>query len=367
MSEVVLVAPTAFKGTLTALEAARAMVAAVRDVFPDAVIISCPVSDGGDGFCEVLVEHLEGEYAAAVVTSASGEPIEVTYGWLPTDIAVIEMAKVSGLAMLGEGEPDPWHYTSRGVGELISTVLDRDPRRILIGAGGTATIDAGIGMMQALGVGFFDESGAGVPPGAEGVGYVSRVDRTFRDRRLGLVELIVACDVQNPLIGPEGAVRVFGPQKGVTPEQCEVIAPGFDNFAEVLMRDTGRWIGETPMAGAAGGNSGALLALTGAELVGGLDLVAEQIDLWGLISQATLVLVAEGSLDEQSLSGKAPVGLARIAAAQGVPVAAIAGRITLSAEQLTSAGIQAAVPLGHVGSANVALTMATKTLLKTLA
>lgn len=336
----VLVAPAAFKGTLDAGSAADALVAAVREALPDATIIRCPIADGGDGTATILIEHLGGEKVPVSVTGPLGDQVSSYFGWLPTDIAVIEFASAAGISLIDERFVDPLNATSTGVGELISAALDRSPRRIIVGVGGSASSDGGAGLLRALGVGFHDSTGHPIEPGAAGLLDLDRVDRTFRDRRVFETEILVACDVTNPLLGPDGAARVFAPQKGASADQVEEIERALTRFAEVVMRDTGRWIGETPRGGAAGGAAAGIYGLLAAELRDGFDLVAGMIAFEDLLTRSDMLITGEGSIDEQSLSGKAPIAAARRAKAAGIPVWAFAGRIGLSRDQLSAEGIE---------------------------
>jgi len=341
----ILVAATSFKGTLSAIEATAAITAGIRRGLPGSEVIECPVADGGDGTLEVLIDHLSGELVELQVTGPLGSPIDAAFGLLETEIAVIELARASGLALLEKGKLDPLHATSRGTGELISAALDHHPRRVIVGAGGSATTDAGVGMLQALGVGFFDDLGRPIGPGAAGLLDLARVDVTFRDKRLFGTEMIVACDVANPLLGPTGAARTFAPQKGASEAEVEEIEEGIERFAEIVMNQTGYWVGETPRGGAAGGAASGLLGLAASELRAGFDVISEMIDFDRLLESADLVIVGEGRLDSQSLAGKAPIAAARLARAKGVPVLAFAGSIDLTKEELIAEGIGSSAAL----------------------
>ena len=308
-------------------------------------MIECPVADGGDGTLEVLVDHLGGELVELQVTGPLGSPIDAAFGWLETEIAVIELARASGLALVHEAERDPLHATSRGTGELVSAALDRKPRRVIVGVGGSATTDGGVGMLQALGVGFFDGRGAPIEPGAAGLLDLEKIDLTFRDRRLFATEIIVGCDVMNPLLGETGAARTFGAQKGATEFEVEEMERGLERFAEVVMSQVGFWVGETPRAGAAGGAAAGLLAVAGAGLLDGFAVVADMIEFDRLLETADLLIIGEGRLDFQSLAGKAPIGAARWAKARGVPALALAGSIRLSEDQLRAEGIEVSASL----------------------
>lgn len=348
MPEVVLVAPSAFKGSLDAFAAADAIAKGVRSALPDAVIVSCPIADGGDGTAQVLAEHLSGEMVELEVTGPLSDPITASFAWLPTEIAVVDVASAGGWALVPEQKRDPMVATTRGVGELMSAALSKQPRRLIVGAGGSATADGGAGLVQSFGVGLFTKSGSAIAPGPRGLKELDRIDLTFRNKSLWETEIIVACDVTNPLLGPRGTAQVFGPQKGASPEQVAEIEAALEHYAEILLRDTGKWIGEGPRLGAAGGAAAGMWALMSAELRDGFDVVAEMIDFDQLLSQATLLIVGEGSLDAQSLEGKAPVAAARRAKRLGIPAWAFAGKVELDAPALKEEGIEVDADLSQL-------------------
>lgn len=331
-------APSAWKSTLGAYEAAAAIEAGVAGALPDAGVEVCPLADGGSGTAAILSRALGGEEVPESVTGPLGGHAEASYHWLPTFVAAIEMASASGLSLV-EGKPDPLGATSRGTGELIARALDRGPRRIIVAAGDSATSDAGAGLLKALGVGFLDADGEPVRPGARGLLDLTDIDVSGRDARIPSTEFVVACDVDNPLLGEEGAARVFSPQKGATPEEVERIEEALTRFAEVAMVDLGKWIGETPRGGAAGGAAAGMRAVLGAELVGGFDLVASETRFEDRLRGADLLVVAEGRLDEQSLRGKAPIAAARMSRRMGIEAWAFCGEDWLGAERLRDEGI----------------------------
>lgn len=350
MPQRILVAPSAFKGTLGAVEAASAIAEGVRDALDGAKVELCPLADGGAGSMELMVRAAGGEKRPLKVTGPAGETVTAELGWLPTEIAVVEMAQASGLTLVDDPSSLVMTATSRGVGEMISAALDSDPRRIIVTCGDTATSDGGAGLIGALGVGLFDSGGGPVAPGAEGLKDLSRIDTTFRDERVALVDLIAACDVDNPLLGPEGSARVFGPQKGATPGQVDQIEAAHIRLAERLMHDCGKWVGETPYTGAAGGAPAVLRALLGAELRSGAEVVFEEIGLQEKIAGSDLVLVGEGSLDAQSLRGKASVVAARLADRLGAECWAVCGRVELDEEALSAEGITRVITVDGRGS-----------------
>lgn len=336
----IVVAPTAYKGTLGPVAAAEVIAAAIAEARPDAEVAICPVADGGDGTIDVLHHALGGELHEVSVAGPYGSSIPAPLLMLPTEVAVVEMATASGLALTSKREV--LKATTRGTGQLVSAALDHAPRRVIVAVGGSASVDCGIGSMEALGVTFL---GAGrFLAGASDLEILEEIDLTFRDKRLDEVELIAACDVVNPLLGPQGAIA-FASQKGAASAELEVIIRGFDRFAEIVMQKLGRWIGETPHGGAGGGMAGGMYGVLGAELASGFDLIATMTDLRSRLAGAKLVVVGEGSLDRQSLGGKAPIAAARMAAEVGAETWAIAGRVELTDDELEAAHIARALAL----------------------
>jgi glycerate kinase len=334
----IVVAPSALKGTIDAFEASAALASAVREALPEAALEVCPLADGGSGTASILSGALGGEKIPVSVTGPAGEQVEACFFWLPTDIAAVEMASASGLALV-KGRPDPLGATSRGTGEVIARALDRSPRRIIVAAGDSATSDAGAGLLQALGVGFLDGDGEPVGPGARGLLTLAHIDVSGRDPRILATEFVVACDVDNPLLGEQGAARVFSPQKGATDQQVGQIDEALTRFAEVAMADLGKWVGETLRGGAAGGAAAGMRGVLGAELVSGFDLLASETGFEDSLRGADLLIVAEGRLDEQSLSGKAPVAAARMAREMGIEVWVFCGEARLSSARLGDEGV----------------------------
>lgn len=334
----IVIAPSAFKGTLTAAQAADVLAGAFSSV-SDAIVI-CPLADGGDSTLDVLVTALEGERIPVTVSGPLGERVDTEIGMLPTGIAVVEMARSSGMAILDDSNSSIMTRTSRGLGEMISSALDHRPRRIIVGLGGSSTCDGGLGALQALGIGFFNDQGQAIQD-ARGLQELARIDETFRDSRLGETEILLGCDVLNPLLGISGAARVFGPQKGAGAQQVLQLEAGLQRLAEVLLVTRGRWVGESPGAGAAGGTAAGLNALAGAEIRAGFQLISDMIGFERLLEEASLLVVGEGSIDDQSGSGKASLAAAALSRTRGVPVWAFAGRIGLNEAGLRSYGIEA--------------------------
>lgn len=332
----IAVCPTSFKTTLGAVAAAEAIADGLGMALPEAHLVLHPVADGGDGTLEVVHDALGGQMVSTTVTLPDQSPGIAEFLMLDDAVAVIEMARASGMAVAPG--VDVMTATSKGTGQLLSAALDASPRRVIVGMGGSATVDGGMGMMQALGIGFFAMNKVAVERPAD-LPFLDSIDLTFRDLRLFDTEIIAACDVATGLIGPQGAVAVFGPQKGASKQQLAELEVGLARLTEVVMRTTGRWIGELPRGGAAGGCAAALYALAGAEVAPGFDLIAELTGFDHAIRDADIVIVGEGSIDAQSLLGKAPLAAARRASARGKQVWAIGGRISADPDALRSLGV----------------------------
>ena len=338
----IVVAPNAFKGSMNAVQAAEAMKKGILTVFPQCDVTCVPVADGGDGLTEVMLAGLSGTRVEAMVSGPRMEPLSAPFCMVSSrKLAVVEMAKASGLALLPKARHDPTHTTTYGTGELIRAAMDNGATRIIVGIGGSATCDGGIGMAAALGYRFLDENGAPVEPVGGSLGAIASIDRRNVDPRLDGMSVSVACDVTNPLTGDDGASVVYSPQKGATPEQVIRLDDGLANLARVIRMDLGIAIADMPGAGAAGGLGGGLHAFVGAELKPGIDLVIDVVRLQDAIAGASLVLTAEGRIDAQTRFNKAPAGVARTAKAAGVPCIAICGGIGDGIESLYDIGIDA--------------------------
>ena len=338
----IVVAPNAFKGSMNAVQAAEAMKKGILAVVPQADVTCVPVADGGDGLTEVMLAGLSGTRVEARVAGPRMEPLSAPFCMVPSrKLAVVEMAKASGLALLPKARHDPTRTTTYGTGELMRAAMDNGARRIIVGIGGSATCDGGIGMAAALGYRFLDATGTPVDPVGGCLGAIASIDRRNVDSRLDGISVSVACDVTNPLIGDNGASVVYSPQKGATPEQVARLDAGLANLARVIRRDLGVAIADMPGAGAAGGLGGGLHAFVGAELKPGIDLVIDVVKLKDAIAGADLVLTAEGRIDGQTRFNKAPAGVARTAKAAGVPCIAICGGIGDGIESLRDIGIDA--------------------------
>lgn len=334
MAEVrVVCAPDSFKHALRAREAAAVMAAGVRDAWPQAQVVELPLSDGGEGFTDALAQVLGARLVEVPVRDARGRPAAASFA-LADGLAVIEVAAAVGLEAIADAERAIWDADTRGVGDLIVAALDAGATDLLIGLGGSATNDAGAGMLARLGVRFLDRDGAPVPTTPRGLSGLDRIDATGLDPRLAEVRIRVASDVDAPLTGPRGASAVFGPQKGATAQDVPQLDAVLDRVAQ---RCGHAEAAQRPGAGAAGGLGFALTAFLGAELLSGIDLVADLVDLDAHVAGATVVLTGEGSADAQTLAGKAPAGIAAAASRHGVPVVIFAGRAEPEAEALVEA------------------------------
>lgn len=348
MTQRVLIAADKFKGSLTAVEVAERVTAGLRRVVPGADVEALPVADGGDGTVAAAVaagfERHERKVAGPL-----GQEVTAAFA-LRGDTAVVEMAEASGLQRLPRGVFAPLTASTYGSGELLRAALDAGARTIVFGVGGSATTDGGAGMLSALGARFLDADGEPVPPGGGGLADLVRADLTGLDPRLSAVDLVLASDVDNPLTGPTGAPAVYGPQKGASPDDVDLLDAALADFAKVLEAEAGPRAAEyavAPGAGAAGGiGYGALLL--GARFRPGIEVMLDVLGFAPALERASLVITGEGSLDEQTLHGKAPAGVAAAARAAGKEVVAVCGRLALPPEALGRAGIRRAYPLTEI-------------------
>ncbi|WP_344048590.1 glycerate kinase [Streptomyces thermoalcalitolerans] len=344
----VLVAPDKFKGSLTAVRVAERVTAGLRRVVPDLEVEALPVADGGDGTVDAAVAA-GFERREVRVTGPLGDEVTAAFA-LRGDTAVVEMAEASGLQRLPAGVLAPLEASTCGSGELLRAALDAGARTIVFGVGGSATTDGGAGMLSALGARFLGADGKPVPPGGGGLAGLVEADLSGLDGRLGSVELVLASDVDNPLTGPKGAAAVYGPQKGASPQDVRTLDAALAHFARVLEGAVGARAAEyavSPGAGAAGGvGYGALLL--GARFRPGIEVMLEVLGFAPALRRASLVITGEGSLDAQTLHGKAPAGVAAAACAAGKEVVAVCGRLALAPEELDRAGIRRAYALTEI-------------------
>lgn len=331
----IIIAPDSFKGSLTALEVCQAASKGIATIGLPVECHSVPMADGGEGTVQSLVDATGGVLRHATVTGPLGQPVVATYGVLGGEqAAVIEMAAASGLALVAVEQRDPLRATTYGTGELIRAALDDGCRKLIIGIGGSATNDGGLGVAAALGARLLDRAGDPVPPTGAGLAALAKIDVTAMDRRLREIEVRVACDVDNPLVGPMGAAHVYGPQKGATPRAVAALDAGLRNFAAVVERDLGVTVAEMPGAGAAGGLGAGLVAFCGARLERGVQIIAEAVRLRERMAGCDLCLTGEGRIDSQTAFGKTPKGVATVARELGVPVVAFGGAVDPAAPGL---------------------------------
>lgn len=335
----IVLAPDSFKGSLTAREACDMLETGIRRVFPDAEIIKVPMADGGEGTVQSLLDALGGRIVSCEATGPLGQKVDARYGILADGTAVLEMAEASGLNLVPADRRNPMLTTSFGTGEVIKDALDKGCRKFIIGIGGSATNDGGAGMAQALGFRLLDDKGGEIPRGGGGLRSLVRIDGKSSDPRIKTSEFTVACDVDNPLCGPNGASHVFGPQKGATPDTAACLDGYLANYAAVVAKDLGIVIANVPGAGAAGGLGGGMLAFLRARLKPGVQIVLDLVGLEEKIKGADLVVTGEGCCDAQTLRGKTPLGVAKTALRQGVPVIIVAGSLRPGCEQLYDYGV----------------------------
>lgn len=338
----IVVAPDSFKGSVTALEAANAIEQGLYRVFPDAIIEKIPMADGGEGTVQSLVDATGGHIRTERVFGPLGNEVEAEFGILSDGkTAVIEMASASGLTLVPPDKRNPLRTTTFGTGQLIHAALDLGCRRLIIGIGGSATNDGGAGMAEAVGVKFLKGDCTLIERGGGGLAELKSIDITEIHPAILETETIVACDVNNPLTGPDGASHVYGPQKGATPEMVDTLDANLAHYDAILTRTLGKSFNNTPGAGAAGGLGAGLMAFLNAELKLGIDIMIDAVNLRKRMKDATLVITGEGQLDFQTAFGKTPVGVAKVAKTYDIPVIAIAGSIGEGAKNVYAEGIDA--------------------------
>ena len=342
----VVIAPDSYKGCLSALEVAKAMERGVLSVFPSAEVRKIPIADGGEGTVAALVTATNGQLRQTEVTDPLGNKIIAHWGVLGDGrTAVIEMAAASGLPLVPKEKRDPRGPTTYGTGELINAALAEGLAKIIIGIGGSATNDGGTGMARALGVRFLDAAGQEVAAGGGSLAEICQIDTTGLDPRLKNTEIVVACDVDNPLCGTRGASAVFGPQKGATPEMVQQLDAGLAKYASCARQATGRDVAEKAGAGAAGGLGAGLMFFTPAQLKPGVEIVLDAVGFSDIVRDADFVITGEGRTDFQTAFGKAPVGVAKVAKTHGAPVFCISGGLGEGADDVLAQGIDAVMSI----------------------
>lgn len=342
----VVIAIDSFKGSLSSMEGGNAVKAGILAAKPDANVIVKPLADGGEGTTDALIEGLGGERVNLSVTGPLGEPVDAYYGRLPeSSSAIMEMATASGITLLPDGIKDPMRASTYGVGEMIADAIAKGCRDFIVGIGGSATNDGGIGMLKALGFAFKDENGNDVGEGGQALSRVASIQTNGRLADLENCRFRVACDVTNPLCGENGATFVYGPQKGVTDDMKSTLDAAMAHFADVTAKSLGHDNRDASGAGAAGGLGFAFLSYLDAELTPGIDLILDAVKLEQNLVDADIVVTGEGRLDFQTAMGKAPVGVAKLAKKHGAKVIAFAGGVTKEARACNDAGIDAFFPV----------------------
>lgn len=342
----IVIAIDSLKGSLTSLEAGNAIAESAGRIFPDAEIRVSPLADGGEGTAEALTAGMGGSWQQLTVTGPLGEPVTCSYGILPAKkTAILEMAAAAGITLVEPDKRNPMKTTTYGVGEMIRDAIEKGCRHFIVGIGGSATNDGGIGMLQALGFGMLDECGGQVPFGGEGLSRLHRITAEHAIEELKECTFRIACDVTNPLCGARGASAVYGPQKGADPEMVTQMDGYLGRYAFLAKGLNKQADSERPGTGAAGGLGFAFLTFTNAALESGIRIVMEETRLEEKISEADLVVTGEGCLDGQTVQGKAPTGVAGLAKKYGKPVIAFSGIVTKDAVACNQAGVDAFFPI----------------------
>lgn len=342
----VVVAIDSLKGSLTSMNAGMAIKEGIQKAHPAAEVIVKPLADGGEGTTDALIEGMGGERINLTVTGPLGKPVSAYYGYISKSrTAILEMASAAGIILISEGEKNPLIATTFGVGEMILDAIGRGCHNFIIGIGGSATNDGGIGMLQALGYRFLNGNKQDVGQGAQALANVAFVDTANVSPDLAACHFQIACDVTNPLCGENGATYIYGPQKGVTEELKESLDSAMSHFARITAATLGNQFSEEQGAGAAGGLGFAFLSYLNAQLTPGIDLILNTVHLESALKDADYVVTGEGRLDHQTAMGKAPVGVAKLAKKYGITVLAFAGGVTKDAVACNKAGIDAFFPI----------------------
>lgn len=342
----ILIAPDSFKDCLSAMEVAIALARGIQKILPDTICTLLPLADGGEGTVESVIDATGGEKVKLQVKDPLMREVSSFYGITGDGrTAVVEMAAASGIELLKENERDPWITSTFGTGQLIRDALDRGVKKILLGIGGSATNDGGAGMAQALGVQFNGKFGVISVQGGGALREVEQIQMEDLDRRVKQTEIVVACDVSNPLTGPQGASAVYGPQKGADGEMVQELDGNLAHFAQLIRDQLGKEISEVPGAGAAGGLGAGLMAFLDARLVRGFDMIASVVGLEEKIRETDLVITGEGKMDSQTRFGKTPFGVAQLARKEGKPVIGVAGTLEEDASALYELGFDLLLPI----------------------
>ncbi|MED1797051.1 glycerate kinase [Brevibacillus porteri] len=342
----IVIAPDSFKGSLTAKQVGEAIRSGIRRVLPQSELLVKPMADGGEGTMQCLVDATDGRILTATVNNPLGQDISAEFGILGDGVTcVIEMAAASGLYLISAADCNPLVTTTYGFGQLITAGLDQGCRKFILGLGGSSTNDGGAGMLQALGFLLLDQDDQPLSFGGGELSRLSRIDTSQVDKRLADCQFVIACDVTNPFVGPNGASHVFGPQKGATTEMVLQLDDHLRHFADLIEETRGIAIHDLPGTGAAGGVAGALLAFLNGQLRSGIEIVIETTGLAEAMDKATLVITGEGQVDFQTAQGKTPCGVAQVAKRYGIPVIVLAGSIGTGIDALYEEGVSAVVSI----------------------
>ncbi|WP_270659005.1 glycerate kinase [Paraclostridium bifermentans] len=338
----IVISIDSLKGSLTSIEAANAIKKGILSVDNKSDVVIMPLADGGEGTVEALVQGMNGEEKVISVTGPINEKVNATYGILKeTNTAIIEMAQASGLPLVPSELRNPLNTTTYGVGEIIKAAIEKGCRNFIVGIGGSATNDCGVGMLQALGFEFYDENDNLVGLGGKVLNQIKRIKTDNKLKELDQCNFKIACDVNNPLYGENGAAYIYGPQKGATKEIVKELDKGLKNFAEVVKKDLGKDIAHIEGAGAAGGLGFGFLGFLNSKLESGIKIILDEIKLEEVVKDADIVITGEGRLDNQTAMGKAPIGVAKLGKKHGAKVIAIAGCTTPDAVKCNEEGIDA--------------------------
>ena len=338
----IVIAPDSFKGSASAKQVAEALARGWRKVFPNAELVTEPMADGGEGTMEALVDATGGKMQEVEVSDPLGRPLSACYGILGDGkTAVVEVAAASGLPLLAPSERKPLQTTTYGTGQLIRAALKEGVERLLIGLGGSATVDGGAGLVSALGARLLDADGQPIGPGGGSLGSLAQIQLGELPKLIEGVEVLAACDVDNPLTGPNGAAAVFGPQKGAAPQDVQVLDQNLAHYAQIISKELQVEVANLPGAGAAGGLGAGLVAFLGAKLIPGIQMVIEASKLEDKLEGCDLDITGDGKQGGQSAGGKTPVGVAKLAEKHNIPVLAVGGSIAEDADVLYQHGIGA--------------------------
>jgi glycerate kinase len=344
----ILIAPNAFKNSLPANEVAAAVQEGLQQSSFHGSSFSFPICDGGDGTAALIIRHFKGQYLKSRAQDPLGRSMDAFIGLIENgSTAVIEMATASGLQLLRPTERDPLHTSSYGTGELIKLALNQNAGKIMLGVGGSCTVDGGCGILTALGIRLIDSSGKELPATPQGLIQLASIDFSGLDKKIQDVEITVLCDVDNKLLGQQGAAVVFGPQKGASPADVLVLEKALERLSEITLQQTGKNMAVIPHGGAAGGAAAAMATFLGAKLVSGTDYFLDITDFDKELEKADILLTGEGSIDEQTLLGKAPMGVAHRAKQKNIPVIGVAGKIPEKPNQELSRYFDVLLSIGN--------------------